>query len=140
MEQCNDELMHYGVLGMKWGQRNVRRNTVKAAKARALGNTAKANKYSAKAARIENKHVGRAGGKKAYDYTKNQSTGKAFVKSLLMGTYGTIKYNKARSQGDSRIKSGAKAIGMHTLDRMTLGMMGIVEPRVNSTTRKKRNK
>lgn len=140
MEQCNDELMHYGVLGMKWGQRKVRKNTAKAAGARAIGKTAKANKYSAKAARIENKHVGRAGGKKAYNYTKNQSTGKAFVKSMLMGTYGTTKYNKARSLGDSRLKSGAKGLGTHALDLMTLGTMGIVEPRVSGTIYKKRNK
>lgn len=166
----NDELMHYGVLGMKWGQRRVRKNYEKAKSYsdRAAGARAgakegqdiarsnakkgkssnivnrqisaekkaaaefdtKAKEYRDKAARIEKKHIERAGGKKAYNYTKNQSTGKAVAKSMLMGTYGTTKYNKARSEGDSRVKAAAKGAAHETANSLTGGALSVVEPRV----------
>ena len=156
--QRNDELMHYGVLGMKWGQRRARKNYEKAKRAkesakewdqisrhkkskgnvkgsdRATRNAAQdradAKKYEAKAKRIEKKHIGRAGGKKAYDYTKNQSTGKALAKSMLMGTYGTLKYNKARSQGKGRAASAVRGVGANLVSQNTGMLTEIIEPRI----------
>ena len=137
----NDELMHYGVLGMKWGQRRVRKNYEKAksysdraagarAGAKEGQDIARSNAKKGKSSNIVNRHIERAGGKKAYNYTKNQSTGKAVAKSMLMGTYGTTKYNKARSEGDSRVKAAAKGAAHETANRLTGGALSVVEPRV----------
>lgn len=179
----NDELMHYGVLGMKWGQRRARKNYEKAKVAResakewdqiarhkkSKGNakaaaTYKRNaehdrldaqKYEAKAKRIEKYHTKMAGGKKAYNYTKNQSTGKAIAKSMLLGTYGAHKYNQARAAGDSRLKAGVKGTAYGTINNLSAGGYSIAEPRmgrdmantakagaraISQQTKKKRNR
>lgn len=129
MSYNDDYLAHYGVLGMKWGQRRVRVNQAKARRAKALGNKEAYSKYSAKANRIKQKHIRLAGGKKAYDYTKNESLGKSLVKSALLGTYGTMKYNEFRSNGDSQMKSGLMAVGSSAINSLSYGTFSIVEPR-----------
>ena len=136
----NDELMHYGVLGMKWGQRRARVNASKASQARKKGDAAAAKKYGDKAKEIEARHISRAGGKKAYNYTKNQSTGKALAKSMLMGTYGTTRYNRARSQGKGRVESAARAVGAETVNTLTKGGFGVVQPRMNEIRKRRANK
>ena len=76
-----------------------------------------------------------AGGKKAYDYTKNQSTGKAVAKSMLLGTYGALKYNQARSRGEDRVRAGAKGIAYATANNMTGYGLSVVEPRIRKEDR-----
>lgn len=125
----DDYLVHYGVLGMKWGQHRVQVNQAKAKRAKALGNKEAYSKYSAKANRIKQKHIRLSGGKKAYDYTKNESLGKSLVKSALLGTYGTMKYNEFRSNGDSQMLSGLKAVGSSAVNSLSYGTFSIVEPR-----------
>ena len=129
MNYKDNYLAHYGVLGMKWGQRRVRVNQAKAKRAKALGNKEDYSKYSAKANRIKQKHIRLSGGKKAYDYTKNDSLGKSLVKSVLLTTYGTMKYNEFRSKNQSRKEAGIKAIGYGLGNRMTYGLLSVVEPR-----------
>ena len=129
MNYKDNYLAHYGVLGMKWGQRRVRVNQAKAKRAKALGNKEDYSKYSAKANRIKQKHIRLSGGKKAYDYTKNDSLGKSLVKSVLLTTYGTMKYNEFRSKNQSRTEAGIKAIGYGLGNRMTYGLLSVVEPR-----------
>lgn len=129
----NDELKHYGVLGMKWGQH------------RAKVNSAKAAKYGNKATRIENKHVARAGGRKAYNYTKNQSTGKAIAKSMLFGTYGAAKYNQSRAAGMSRGRSAVSGVTAAASNAASGGLHSVVAPRARASqykqpTNKKKKK
>lgn len=153
-----DELYHYGVLGMKWGQHRVRKNEAKAklsresAKewdemaryAKQRGNMKKAEKYKRyasedradstkyanKAKQIQAKHEKLAGGKAAYNYTKKQSTGKALAKSYLFGTYGAMKYNEARSKGASRGRAAIDGILYGAGNTATSGILSIVEPRM----------
>lgn len=129
MNYKDDYLAHYGVLGMKWGQRRVRVNQEKARRAKALGNKEAYSKYSAKANRIKQKHIRLSGGKKAYDYTKNESLGKSLVKSALLTTYGAMKYNEFRSNGESQMKSGLMALGSSSINSLSYGVFSMVEPR-----------
>lgn len=132
MSYNDDYLAHYGVLGMKWGQRRVRVNQEKARRAKALGNKEAYSKYSAKANRIKQKHIRLSGGKKAYDYTKNESLGKSLVKSVFLTTYGTMKYNEFRSNGESQMKSGIKAVAYGFANNLTSGIVSIAEPRLRN--------
>lgn len=130
MNYQNDYLAHYGVLGMKWGQHRVRVNQEKARRAKALGNKEAYSKYSSKANRIKRRHVRLSGGEKAYNYTKNESLGKSLVKSALLTTYGTMKYNEFRSNGESQMDAGIKAVAYQFANNLTSGIVSIAEPRL----------
>lgn len=130
MNYQNDYLAHYGVLGMKWGQRRVRVNQAKARRAKAIGDKEAYAKYSSKANRIKQKHIRLSGGKKAYDYTKNESLGKSLVKSTLLTTYGTMKYNEFRSKGQDQLTAGVKAVAYGYANNLTGGIVSIAEPRL----------
>lgn len=121
-------IMHYGVLGMKWGQRRARKASVKASKLSAKGKTEKASKYSAKAQKIEKYHR-EMGGSKTYDRVKTTSTGKALAQSMLMGTYGALKYHETRAVGESKGKSVVRGLLYGAANTATSGYLSIAQPR-----------
>lgn len=129
-DENHDELKHYGVLGMKWGQRRARVNAMKSARARQAGNMEAAKKYKAKSEKIKAKHTKRAGGKEAYNYTAKESLGKSVVKSYLMGTYGTVRYNEARAKGASRGQAAINGVLHRFGNQFTGGLLSVVEPRL----------
>lgn len=123
-----NELYHYGVLGMKWGVHRARKNSAKAEKYQKKGNTKKASKYSDKADRITQKHKTRVG-EKAYDRITNTSTGKLYAESLVMGTYGALKYNQLKAKGVSTGKSAVLGMLSGAGNLVTGGLISVIEPR-----------
>lgn len=147
MNNSEDYLCHYGVLGMKWGVHNASRAAAKSSRAKNKAVTYKdtnpnkynkyinkSNKYAAKSQRITAKHKNRAGA--AYDYTNKESTLKSVGKSLIFGTYGALKYNELRGGGNGRVISTGGAALMGILNNMSTGLLSIVEPRVSASSRK----
>ena len=117
-----DELKHYGVLGMKWGMR----------KAHAKGNDytyksygqkkfeKKVNKLTAKASKknkpsyrttrkLENAKVRldkyKQRDKNRQDYARSTTVGRSIAKTLLFGPLGSGNYNRYRAAGHGRVAS-----------------------------------
>ena len=127
--------MHYGVLGMKWGQRRAAKYAKKAAKAQRRGKTTEAREYSRQSKQIESYHR-KMGGSKTYDRVKNQSTLKLVGKSYLLGTYGTLKYEQAKSANKTTGRSLVNAVAHETANRFTGGIVSVVEPRLDSSDKR----
>lgn len=159
-------LQHYGVLGMRWGHHRykaIMRNAKKvresakewdeiAAAERERGKKRPsgyydhyknihldaANKLEAKASKIKAKHERLAGGKASYDYTTQQSMGKTILKSMIMGTYGTLKYNQSRAKGKDAVSAYGKSIVSNLLNAATGGIARYAEPRISNPKNKSR--
>lgn len=143
----SDEFSHYGVLGMKWGVHRAKVNKSKSNKYRSKAkastgskkekNLKKAEKYAKKSKKIQTKHESRAG-KQTYKKVDKTSVVKLLGESALMGTYGSLKYNKAREKGGSVFTSFANGAGHSIFNTAFLGLPSFVEPRITARSRKKK--
>lgn len=129
-----NELYHYGVVGMKWGHRRARKMMERAGsldqKARNRGNDvyrAKANVLRSKADLINKKNIRRLGkdGKALYQKIGKTSGKKIAAQTVLMGSYGALKYNKARLKGNGRGKAYVKGLVANELNIVTGGTLGL---------------
>ena len=152
-------IQHHGVLGMKLGHHRYKVNMRKAKNARQAAkewdeiaaaerergkkrpsgyytsykkkHLAAANKYTDNAKKWKKTNIIYSGGKKVYDYTLHQKTGKTVAKALLMGDYGALKYNQSRVKGDSRLKSLGRALVYQFADNISLGSVSSADDRKN---------
>lgn len=131
MGSYSNELYHYGVLGMRWGVRRARKMEQKSETLRKRGKIDKANALKEKSKKILAKHERLSGGKEVVDRVTGMSTGKAIAQSLVMGTYGSLKYNQARTKGVDKGKAAIQGILLGNINTWTTGgIVGIVAPRV----------
>lgn len=127
-EKSKDFLVHYGVLGMKWGVRKKKetgngnynkssdteyyeKRSAKLAKKVAKANSSKKVKKIASKAAKANRMAKRSANldKKVSKYTKNTSVGKSIAQSLLLGPNGSTHYARARALGKSKGKALVEA-------------------------------
>ena len=101
------ELNHYGIIGMKWGQKRIQKAAVKAATAR-INRDPNAKKYTAKEQKLRSKFNKTYRDPNLREYVKKESTKKAVGKSLVFGTYGAMKYDAARANGATKGKAALK--------------------------------
>lgn len=99
--------------------------------------SARSKQYRKDAQRITKRNAELAGGKKVYDRVTTQSTAKLVGKSMVMGSYGALKYEQARSRDKSVGKSLVPGVSHAYADTFTFGLTGVIEPRVSA---KKSNK
>ena len=145
------ELHHYGVLGMKWGIHRSRKNAEKAKKydkkAKQLEKEGKdekssikmrnkANKARERSRYLQSKHMSRTD-KKTYNRVRSTSVGKLAVQSLLIGTYGSLKYNQSRANDNGRAKAFVDGFASGVVNNLSFGIASVAEPRVNAHYKRK---
>lgn len=118
MEDNQNELKHYGVLGMKWGMRRAAKKGTKyqykSLSTRILADRQKTAKLhgNKSLAKSYEKLLKRSkiGDKKYQEYAKHTSVGKGIAQNLIFGLHGTRAYQRSRALGASRLKSAAVAL------------------------------
>ena len=141
-------LAHYGVLGMRWGVRKRRKDSLlfrqssrqtrgierrlkKNAKLRAKGKTEKYNE----AALQKDYAKSKAFDKKVQQRVAGQSGAKTLAQAFLMGSRGALRYNQLRATGHGRLLSAGGAWASNFL--RNTGMSTVANIAVSASTHAK---
>lgn len=125
-------IKHYGVLGMKWGHHRYNSMIKKSNKLKTKNKIAESNKLKSKAELYKQGQIAKSGGKKAYDYGTKQDLVKTLIKSKLIGSYGTLKYNQFRTKGNGRAKSFVLGAINEAGNVLSGGLLSVIGPRSSS--------
>ena len=106
-EYSNNDIKHFGVLGMRWGVRHDKKYQAIERSARGKKNYNSIVKKAKldTANRLYSKNTS-----KMNNSIVNASTGETLVKSFLMGSYGSMKYAKAKSEGSKTASAAVHAV------------------------------
>lgn len=110
----DNELYHYGVLGMRWGIRRAAKQgktyTYKShgqkKYERKLNKQVSKNTNSLKVQKTKNQlETFKKRDANRQKYAENTTAGRSFAKALLMGPFGSGNYNRLRAAGHTRLYS-----------------------------------
>lgn len=137
-EDGTEALAHYGVMGMRWG---VRHDDKYKAKKAGIKSSIKAKVKSGQMTRKEGKASMRSQIDKAKVDTANRlysgnskeanrriqtrSTAKTLGLSSLMGSYGTMQYDRSRAEGAGRGKSAVRGVLANATNNLSYGVYGL---------------
>lgn len=118
----NDELMHYGVLGMRWGVRKDKDTLLARKSSRTTrGLQRRLNKDEKRAAKGKRRKYDTGKLQAALDRSKkfdaevqkrvsSMSRGKTAIEVITMGSRGALRYNQLRTKGYNRAVSAIGAV------------------------------
>lgn len=132
-KDSNNDIKHFGVLGMRWGVRHDKQYQAKERSARGKKNYNSIVKKAKldTANRLYSKNTS-----KMNNSIVNASTGETLVKSFLMGSYGSMKYAKAKSEGSGTASAAVNGILMNWGNNLLYNVPSLIEYADNRSARK----